>query len=132
MSEIDKYNKEIQSWLGSPPKTLKRYKLFYESIVSIHLGGEGIQTLISNAKTPEDAKLTFAMYKINYPKEEFVYLTDKEVRLITPNPKNKCEICNDIINNKLIHTNETGYYLLKNEMDTSEITHIEQIIKHKL
>lgn len=70
MSEIDKYNTEIQSWLITPPKTLSRLKKFYESIVSIHLGGEGLHTLVHKAKTPEDAKLIYIMYKINYPNME--------------------------------------------------------------
>ena len=64
---LEKYNKEIQMWLENPPETLSRLKRFYESIVSIHLGGEGLQTLIFKTETIQDAKLTVAMYEINYP-----------------------------------------------------------------
>jgi len=70
MDRLEKYNIEIQSWLGNPPKSLSRLRKFYESIVSIHLGGEGLQSLINKSKTIEDGKLTFAMYEINYPGKE--------------------------------------------------------------
>ena len=70
LERFEKLITEIQAWIEYEPETLKRYKLFYESIVSISLGGEGLQTLINNTKTPQDAKLTLAMYKLNYPNKK--------------------------------------------------------------
>ena len=69
MDRLEKLNMEIQSWLEFEPNTLFRLRKFYESIISIHLGGEGLQTLMSKAETPQDAKLIYAMYEINYPKK---------------------------------------------------------------
>ncbi len=71
--ELKKLNFEIQSWLGSPPESLSRYKKFYESIISIHLGGEGIMGQHYKEKNKgtsyKELKSIYENYKINYPLE---------------------------------------------------------------
>ncbi len=75
MSEkISKYDSEIQSWLGAPPKILSRYRKFYDSIVSIHLGGEGLMTLfhkgIMEGTDTKKLKSLYRNYTINHPERE--------------------------------------------------------------
>lgn len=66
----EKYDYEIQRWLESPPKTMSRLKKFYESMVSIHLGGKGLHDKIKEAKNPVEARSIYKNYEINYPNKE--------------------------------------------------------------
>lgn len=70
MSKEEKYDFEIQAWLCHPPETLSRLKKFYKSIISIHLGGKGLQTLFSKYRNEDSSVNTriYANYEINYPK----------------------------------------------------------------
>jgi len=74
MDEKEKMSFEIQSWLESPPKTLSRLRKFYESIISIHLGGEGIMCQHHNevlkGTSIKELKKLYQDYKINYPKHK--------------------------------------------------------------
>ena len=70
--------------------------------------------------------------------EKYLFLTDKEVYLITKNinlrssnPYRICELCKNI-HFKLIHTSKTGYYLIKNNLTDLEIDHLEKTIDKKL
>lgn len=71
---LKKLNFEIQSWLEVPPKTLSRLRKFYDSIVSIQLGGEGLMGQNYNERlrgTPyKEIKKLYQNYKINYPGKE--------------------------------------------------------------
>ena len=74
MSEKEKLAYEIQLWLESPPKTLSRLRKFYDSIVSIHLGGEGIMGQHRNGRDKglsyKELKTLYKNYKVNYPEKE--------------------------------------------------------------
>lgn len=66
-------NKEITAWLYAEPNdTLSRLSKFYDSIISIHLGGEGImekhQSLINKDAPLEKVRYNWKHYKLNYPK----------------------------------------------------------------
>ena len=69
--ELKKLNYEIQVWLESPPKTLSRLRKFYDSIVSIHLGGEGLMGSFKNLREKgasyKELKALVRNYKYNYP-----------------------------------------------------------------
>lgn len=77
MSIKEKFDFEIQAWLEVPPTTLSRLKKFYDSIISIHLGGEGImgQNYKEREKgTPyKEIKKLYQNYKVNYPNKEGDY-----------------------------------------------------------
>lgn len=64
--------------------------------------------------------------------ESFDFLSNKEVQLLISTPPKECSICNFIIENYLMHTSETGYYLITSEMDNSDIEHLEQIFNRKI
>ena len=66
-NELKKYNTEIQIWINSQPETLYRLKKFYDSIVSIHLGGEGLMEKLSKTEGYKEKKKVYKDYKINYP-----------------------------------------------------------------
>lgn len=72
--ELKKLSYEIQLWLESPPKTLSRLRKFFDSIVSIHLGGEGLMGLFHKERekgTPnKDLKALVRNYKVNYPNKD--------------------------------------------------------------
>lgn len=68
---------EISEWIyASPNDTLSRLRKFYDSIISIHLGGEGImgkhRSLMNNGASHQEVKASWRNYKENYPgrKEE--------------------------------------------------------------
>lgn len=66
---------EISEWLYTEPNdTLTRLRKFYNSIISIHLGGEGImnkhRSLMNNNASHKEVKDNWKNYKINYPGKE--------------------------------------------------------------
>ena len=71
---LKKLDFEIQSWLEAPPKTLSRLRKFYDSIVSIQLGGEGLMGQNYNERLKDtsfkEIKKLYQNYKINYPGRE--------------------------------------------------------------
>lgn len=70
--KLKKFDFEIQVWLGCPPRTLSRLRKFYDSMVSIHLGGEGLMGQYHNKRlkgvSTEELNVDYKNYKINYPK----------------------------------------------------------------
>lgn len=67
-----KLESEITEWIyASPNDTLSRLRKFYNSIISIHLGGEGImgrhRSLINNNASIQEVKTSWKNYKVNYP-----------------------------------------------------------------
>ena len=68
--DIDDFNYEMQCWIEAKPETLSRLKKFYESMVSIHLGGKGLMRMFNEGNTFEERRKIFRDYTINYPKKE--------------------------------------------------------------
>ena len=66
--KLEKYELEIQAWLEFSPKTLSQLKKFYDSMISIYLGGKGMQTVMSKYKDPFVRHRIDMNYKVNYPK----------------------------------------------------------------
>jgi len=70
---IKKLGYEIQCWLESEPETLSRLKKFYNSIISIWLGGEGIMGIhhkeVLKGMTHKELKVIWRNYKVNYPRK---------------------------------------------------------------
>lgn len=67
-----KLESEISEWIYAEPNdTLSRLRKFYNSIISIHLGGEGImnrhRSLMNNGAPHKEIKDNWKNYKINYP-----------------------------------------------------------------
>lgn len=71
-----KLTSEISAWISSGPNdTLSRLRKFYNSIISIHLGGEGIMerhySLMERFSHDEvegkEVNASFRNYKVNYP-----------------------------------------------------------------
>jgi len=84
---------EISEWIQSGPNdTLSRLRKFYNSIISIHLGGDGImerhRALMNrlsedwdNETIPQEIKASWRDYKVNYPGKEGNKIIYKKVRL---------------------------------------------------
>lgn len=65
---------EINEWIyAGSNDTLSRLRKFYNSIISIHLGGEGVmgrhRSLMNNNATHKEVKDNWRNYKKNYKKE---------------------------------------------------------------
>lgn len=77
-----KLDLEISAWINaSPNDTLSRLRKFYNSIISIHLGGEGImerhRSLMNSGALYQEVKTNWRNYKLNYPgKDENLELLD--------------------------------------------------------
>jgi len=68
-----KLQSEISEWIiATPNDTLSRLRKFYNSIISIHLGGEGVmerhRSLMNNGASHQEVKASWKNYKLNYPK----------------------------------------------------------------
>ena len=65
---------EIRSWLEHPPETLSWFKKFYDSIISIWLGGEGLKgsfhKKLENGVSDKQLKEFVRIYKTNYPNKK--------------------------------------------------------------
>ena len=78
-----KLGNEISAWIHSEPNdTLSRLRRFYNSIISIHLGGEGImekhRSLMNNDAPHKEVKDNWRKYKLNYPNKLHSYLNQEK------------------------------------------------------
>lgn len=77
VSKLEKYDCEIQCWLYGGVKTPSRFKKFYESMISIHLGGVGLMEQHYNevlkGASFKELKTKYQNYKINHPEMEIVF-----------------------------------------------------------
>lgn len=88
-----KLDLEIGEWINAIPNdTLSRLRRFYDSIISIHLGGDGImgrhRSLMNKGASYQEVKANWRNYKLNYPgKDENLELLDVNGEVIGTNFK---------------------------------------------
>ncbi len=84
IKEINKKNKnercekltfEVSAWIDAGPnETLSRLRKFYNSIISIQLGGEGVMgghhSLMNKRASYQEIKEFWRHYKLNYPTKQ--------------------------------------------------------------
>ena len=63
---------------------------------------------------------------------DIAFLSGKEVRLLLCTPEKECPVCEWIISKGLGKDKNGEYYIYTEQLDESDIEHLEQIINRKL
>ena len=63
---------------------------------------------------------------------DIAMLEPNEVKLLTTTPPKECWICESIISKALVRTHEGDYWISVDDLDDSNIEHLDQIINRKL
>lgn len=94
----EKLDEEIIAWIYSGScNTLSRLKKFYNSIISIHLGGEGIMErhnlILNNDASIQKVKDNWRNYKLNYPNKPNCEICGKDTIVYNKEGKWICQDC---------------------------------------
>ena len=63
---------------------------------------------------------------------DIALLSKEEVQLLMKTPPNECSICEWIISKGLFKSTDGNWFVTIEQLDNSDIEHLEQIIKRKL